>query len=161
MTTADALAALAGRCEAATGADRELDCSIAWAVGEFDRYQLGPDTTVSFHRVDDFGRAEIHVIGPKGGRVVYTHDPLHYSASLDAAMSLIDNFGVLMHLSDIGADGLPLARVGCPGLDGVPIFVGIASCIMTDTAPCAGLALALCAAAIRARATTGATDHVE
>jgi len=140
MTTADALAALAGRCEAATGADRELDAAIAEMVG-WRRYK--------YDDKNDHSCRDSRTPAPA------------YTASLDAAMSLIDNFGVLMHLSDIGADGLPLARVGCPGLDGVPIFVGIASCIMTDTAPCAGLALALCAAAIRARATTGTTDHVE
>lgn len=75
-----------------------------------------------------------------------------YTASLDAAMTLADGIGVLMALSDIGADGLPLARVARPDIDGGPIYSGIASCIMTDTAPVAGLAIAVCAAALRARA---------
>ena len=74
------------------------------------------------------------------------------TASLDAAMTLVDGVGVLMALSDIGADGLPLARVARPDIDGGPICSGIASCIMTDTAPVAGLAIAVCAAALRARA---------
>lgn len=93
-----------------------------------------------------------------------TGDPLYgpqFTASIDAAMKLLNNVGILMHLSDIGADGLPLARVGCPGLDDAPIFVGIASCIMTDTSPVAGLAMSLTAAALRARAqiTRLATPH--
>lgn len=75
-----------------------------------------------------------------------------YTASLDAAMTLVDGIGVLMALSDIGADGLPLARVARPDIDGGPICSGIASCIMTETAPVAGLAIAVCAAALRARA---------
>jgi hypothetical protein len=84
--------------------------------------------------------------------VGHWQDAPAYTASLDAAMTLLDQYGVLMHLSDIGADGLPLAKVGRPDLDNAPIFAGIASCIMTDTSPVAGLALALCAAALRARA---------
>ena len=89
---------------------------------------------------------------------VYPH--YAYTASLDAAMTLVNGVGVLMNLSDIGADGLPMARVGCPQFDGAPIFTGIASCIMTKTAPVAGLAMALTVAALRARAHQG-TAHVE
>ena len=66
------------------------------------------------------------------------------TSSLDAAMTLIDRCGVLLHLSDIGADGLPLCNIG----DSVTAkeFKGIAT---------ANLALAVCAAALRARAATG------
>lgn len=118
-----ALLDLAARCEDATGPDRELDADI-WCV-----------------------------CGIAGGQGVIVHGSQPaYTASLDAAMTLLDRHGILMHLSDIGADGLPLARVGRPELDAAPIFSGIASCIMTDTSPVAGLALALTAAALRARA---------
>lgn len=91
--------------------------------------------------------------GPVSGAPAYT-------ASLDAAMTLVNGVGVLMNLSDIGADGLPMARVGCPQFDSAPIFTGIASCIMTKTAPVAGLAMALTAAALRAHARQGAA-HVD
>lgn len=116
---------LAERIERAEGPDRALDAEIALAVGL------------------DIGRSKAH---PQDNRLPA------YTGSVDAAMSLLDGVGILMQLSDIGADGLPLARVGCPGLADAPIFTGIASCIMTNTSPVAGLAMALAAAAIRARA---------
>jgi hypothetical protein len=119
---------LALRCEQATGPDRELDVAIARSLG----------VTVWKRNDEDTGN--------------YETTYWKYTASLDAAIALLDGHGVLMHLSDIGADGLPYARVGCPNLDDVPICSGIASCTLTTTSNVAGLALALCAAALRARA---------
>lgn len=140
-----ALLALADRVEGATGADRELDGSIGWAIGRFDHFRHGFDTTVSFYRIDDYSRAEIHVVGPKGGRVIYTDSDLPaYSASLDAAMGLVpegDSFTVgqnvhhkhwVASVNYLGEDGAPHSR--------------------SNSYSSASPALALTAAALRARA---------
>jgi hypothetical protein len=124
------LLALAERCEAASEGGSDLDNAILNALG-YSWRGMG----YWFH--DDSHQW-------KGGK--------SFTTSIDAAMALLDQYGVLMQLSDIGADGLPLARVGRPDLDGESIFTGISSGVSIQATPLSGLALALCAAALRARA---------
>jgi hypothetical protein len=66
-------------------------------------------------------------------------DQMPFSTSLDAAMVLVNRVGILLHLSAIGGDGLPLAEVGNPGS-------ALEAKGFGPTLP-----LALCAAAIRLR----------
>jgi hypothetical protein len=128
-TDAAGLLALADRCEAATGPDREIDCDIQEIV-----------------RSSSSSEWEAQSMYERTLRKRYT-------GSIDTAMGLLDKFGILISLSDIGADGLPMARVGRPDLQDAPVFVGISSSIGRDATSVSGLALALCAAALRARAT--------
>lgn len=143
------LLALADRVEKLTGPDREVDCLIAVAVNEGSL----PGAVKSISDVPEV-MASGYVRHTYNGSSSYQR-VLSYTSSIDAAMTLLGAHGVLLYLSDIGADGLPLARVGRPDLDDAPTLDGIASCIMTDTAPVAGLAIAVTAAALRARAHGG------
>ncbi|MFS0736964.1 hypothetical protein ABC347_07930 [Sphingomonas sp. 1P06PA] len=124
-----ALLDLADRVEGLEGPDRDIDREIMALL------RLPPDYAADWGPQDNCRPA-----------------PFAYTASIDAAIALLDQYGVLLHLSDIGADGLPLARVGRPDLDQVPIFTGISSQIALKATPASGLAIALCAAALRARA---------
>ena len=90
---------------------------------------LGPDAELNTDIAEAVG---IH-LGSLGRALPYT-------ASVDAALSLLDGVGVLLHLGDITADGLPLAHVGDPSPGGGE-GKGIART----------LALSLCAAAIRCK----------
>lgn len=139
--TREGLVELAAKVEQASGPDRELDALIAATARTGTEHAWAMKYPAWLAAAD--GRVHLEKNGPSFEAPAYT-------ASLDAAMKLLDGVGVMMHLSDIGADGLPLARVGNP--ETAEVFNGIASCIMTDTAPTAGLALALCAAALKARA---------
>lgn len=108
---------LAERCEAATGPDRELDEDIERATGRyaaFSYYTLGDDCQPDYV-------------------------PTRFTASLDAAATLMDGAGVLITLSEIKGDGMPLCVIGNPGT--AELFEAVA-----NTMP-----LALCAAALRAR----------
>lgn len=111
---------LAERVEAASGPDRGLDRDIFQAVAGGLYW---PETSQWW---TNDGWAD---------RV-----PVCFTASIDAAMTLVDGF-VLLHLSDIGADGLPLCRIGDPSSTPCGEWTGIAS----------RLHLAVCAAALRAR----------
>lgn len=117
--TKDELVKLAERCEAASGADRELDREIAVAVGHpwdyaADWGSRGHERPVAFP----------------------------YTASIDAAMTLIKDCDVLITLSEIKGDGMPYCVIGNPCT--AETFSAVA-----DTMP-----LAICASALRARATT-------
>ena len=70
--TRTTLLALAERVEAATGADSELDAEIAISVGWYRSY-YGADERIVWRSPDDTTFA----------------NPLRYTASLDAAMSLV------------------------------------------------------------------------
>lgn len=134
----DVLNALAERCEAAAGPDRELDRDILKA--------LYPDAYIG-----DYAGYEDIVFHARP--LVHDKDVLPYfTDSFDAAILLLGQFGVLLFLSDIGADGLPMARVGRPDLDDVPIFTGISTGGTANATITSSLALALCAAALRAQA---------
>jgi hypothetical protein len=151
MTTPN-LEDLAVRVEQASGPDRELDCLIWCAeLGIRPEWQgqclvAGIEGVIGWIDPGEHQR-NFHTNRSATGPASVPA----YTASLDAAMTLLDQYGVLLHLSDIGADGLPYARVGRPDLDEAPIFTGISSGVAKDATPTSGLALALCAAALRAR----------
>lgn len=127
MTT---LLELAERCEAATGPDRELDKPIAQAVG----------WTHFFVQKDMWWRS------PNGS----SHgDPPRFSASLDAAMTLIDDtcvWGVSKQEHNPGRDYYYQASVMPFG----PVPWSEAKAVTP--------ALALCAAALRARASNSSPE---
>ncbi len=148
MTDDTGLRDIVERVEAAQRPDRELDAAIYFAV---ECSPIPADgITLPWLTADV-------TIYPGTGGYYFLHDGVPsdgtlapaYTASLDAAMTLLNGSGVLLGLSDIGADGLPLARVGRS--DTGDVFTGIASCIMTDTSPVAGLAIALVSAALKSR----------
>lgn len=117
MTKAEQFEALSLRCEQATGPDRELDAAIYIVV-------VRGENPADF-RINPQFAAYI----PK------------YTASLDAARSISD--AMLIHASDIGADGLPMVGLVADTSTSPPIeHTGIART----------LELAWCAAALRARA---------
>jgi len=136
------LLALADRVEALAGPDREVDAEIACAIKFRNHRPAQPD---DFDGKYGYSPGDIKV--DTGFLTAES-----YTRSLDAAMTLLDRHGVLLHLSDIGADGLPYARVGRPDLDEAPIFSGISSGIAVKATPTSGLAIALTAASLRARA---------
>lgn len=124
---------LAERCEAASEPDRELDVEI-WLA-------CVPGTTrreISYFHKATGRECTTNETREASGRMVIVPA---YTASLDAAMTLVDRYGVLLHLSDIKADGLPMCIIGDSAT--AREFKGIGT---------ANLALALCAAALRARA---------
>jgi hypothetical protein len=153
------LHALAEQAEAAIGPDRGIDRAIYHDVLGYCRHarteRSGAQSDTGFDCLDcgadSWGNKSKPPYPP--GQKLHDAAPA-YTASIDAAMALLDQYGVLMQLSDIGADGLPLARVGRPDLDGESIFTGISSGVSMQATPLSGLSLALCAAALRARAAT-------
>ena len=84
MTDKQALLALADRCEQATGADRELDAAIFRAIGAPVPFQFANKLLAL--TLDEARNAYFADIGEM--RVRY--EPPAYTASLDAAMTLID-----------------------------------------------------------------------
>src|ERR1044071_4449931 len=108
ITMADVagLLKLAERCEAVTGPDRELDAFIEVALGAW------PNTLEADKSIFDEDSWSVVEREPDG-RKVDRYAPQSYTTSLDAAMTLADDF-VLLHLSHLGADGLPLCRLGDP-----------------------------------------------
>lgn len=149
-----ALLELAARCEAATGADREMDAAIAVSLNIGARGLL-PDDHEYLARVrkDDGCAPGTYWFVCRSGRSLRTAEA--YTASLDAAMSLVpEGHDWSLHVDN----GEALA--GCePASDD--------GCWCADR-HAATPALALCAAALRARATlspppsgatrTGSTD---
>jgi hypothetical protein len=127
MTQPD-LEALVGQLEQATGPDRELDLAIALAVGAVDR------RTVSTK----------HGFGYSDGQWACSHVE-QYTALLDAAMMLVpEGWHDAVYGPGVGAsDNLCTASLDPPEYDGPP-----------ETAEAATRALALVAAALRARLRT-------
>ncbi len=116
------LLALAERCEAAEGPDREIDRAI------MEELSLKPDYAADWGPRDNCRPA-----------------PFTYTASLDAAMTLIPaqyRLGTLMEFDGEGRWGAKLFNRGKPG--GLPAAGG------------ASAPLALCVACLRARAGDGA-----
>lgn len=123
---------LALRCEQASGPDRGIDRDIALALSMYDN----PEDLGCFK---DVARA---VVGGGGE----TWEPSEYTASLDAAMTLVPDGWVVHSLGEtrhmIGGLWLALLHpkhIGPPFNQGAP-------------ASAASPALALCASALRARA---------
>lgn len=138
------LLALAERCEAAQQGGWTLNNALWLAVGEEMGGDWAPKTRAPVRPSEIIGGrtmadAVFYFVEDAGGVAYSWHVP-DFTSSLDAAMTLVD--GVLLNLSDIGADGLPYAVVGNP----------------VDATEGRGIArtlpLTLAAAALRARATT-------
>lgn len=122
---------LIARLEAATGPDRELDWRIADAIGH-------PSFAMKIVMWPPLS------IGSRADRYVP-----RYTSSIDAARTLSN--WLLVHASDIGADGLPLVRIANPGATPVGEVDGIAFGGGKNA-----LARAYCAAALRALEATNA-----
>lgn len=124
MTDANTLLSLAARVEAAAGADRVLDGAIFQAISPGVAGELCAG------------------IWCAKGKIGFTPPPA-FTASFDAAMKLVyeDGGGLLLSLSDIGADGLPMAVV-TRTTERVDQHAGIARTLVRSIA----------AAALRARA---------
>ncbi len=132
MTRADELEALAKRCEAASGADRELDALIHLAL--FPDFGAKHDSSwVRFEDVWKRNRAE-H-INHANNVADWWHVP-RVTSSLDAAMTLVLTEGEVITSSVRGEHTAQVA-----GPDGVFEHCGGKT-----------VALALCAASLRSRA---------
>lgn len=125
------LLALADRCEQATGPDRELDGAIATSLGWTDVH-------------GSVLRADFQGGRPPGVIDWWDHVP-RFTASLDAARTISE--WVLLHASDIGADGLALVELGNPTTTPTGLVRGVGYGGGQHA-----LVLALCAAALRALA---------
>ncbi|MFZ5783937.1 MAG: hypothetical protein ACOY4R_27380 [Pseudomonadota bacterium] len=128
---AAALNALADRVES-EGPSRELDCRIQASFDDMAAERLR-DPSASFNVIG------IHT---EGETWAANYRVLHYTSSLDAAVSLVR--WCISHLSEIGADGLPLAIL----TDGAREARGM--CLHSPTSGVTALARALTAAALRA-----------
>lgn len=133
---------LADRCEAATGADREVDgWAYAFVKGN-DRFIIGNKPGV-FPQDPIYGtRLDIMGIVKSGSDAADHIGAPHYTASLDAAMTLVDSRAMWAHGS---MEEGPFARLCWPMPNGG--YVGGYFEAKAKTVP-----LAICAAALRARA---------
>ena len=141
MASEAELLALASACEKANGPDRELDCGIAVGLhGGHIRWRQAVGTMESYP-VRDY-TSSAHVQG-------YGCDHISaYTASLDAAMSLVPE-GLRFYVDNGTVDSTSHA-CAFAGRDG-----GVTGGCKIAATP----ALALCAAALRARAATmGGSD---
>ena len=129
MTEAE-LITLAARVEAATGPDRELDADISAAIG----------TPVRSRRTaGGKNKGREWFVDSHGGVETWSHHPVDYTASIDAALSLLpEGRGWSIHYPSVpDSDNLPSARVW--------------GTLHRTTAACAATpALALTAAILRA-----------
>lgn len=122
------LLALAARCEAATGTDRGLDAEIELATGNWSECHYE-----AWCRFQECGEAA-------NPPMAQPCDPRWLTSSIDAAMMLVpDGAEVLCGIRQT-SDTIPWARVGFWN---------------THDATGASLALAVCNAALRARARAG------
>lgn len=114
---------LAERCEAATGADRDIDC---WIENRLGLAKFVPDRPA-----------------PRGGGWLDKRvEPKPFTASLDAAMTLVDSHALWAHGR---MEEGPFARLCWPMPNGG--YVGGYFEAKAKTVP-----LAICAAALRAKA---------
>jgi hypothetical protein len=145
---AQALVELAERCEAATGADRGLDALIWWECGDGKR--LCPEHSAAGRAVRAYYGADFDAHGNFRPETLATYGGERYTASLDAATTLVPEGWYWMAGNRDRVT--PRAYVE----NGKPAFEGLSSrrnpgrhwCEVTAASP----ALALCAAALRARA---------
>lgn len=146
MRARPALLDLANRCEASTRPDRALDADIAAAVRA--GLPRGCDWAFKYPKWEGVFNGEVRIIGNANGNgehITGTFVSPKVTASLDAAMTLI-------------ADNYRLHSLGeTPSLVGGPWLALLASKSDTGKSGISGHspALALCAAALRARASVG------
>lgn len=133
-----ALLDLAERCEAATGPDRELDAAI-WCELNGREYPEPPYTQMLQHDRYDPSKGTFEQ-GTQSGILLqsYKDNALSYTASLDAAMTLVP-------------EGCFWAGGDHPELGAAMTVTNIQGSL-PQAAKAATPALALCAAALRARA---------
>lgn len=144
MSSAELLA-LAERCEAATDADRRLDAEIA-AACRFFPANMGFVWKAGLRaNVPEVGRVECHTNLGTGGP---HYAAPKFTASLDAAMTLVPANS--LWCTGDGIEG-PFARLCIPV--GIGYLGGEQDARYANTP-----ALALCAAALRARATIPAAS---
>lgn len=121
-----ALLALAERCEAATGPDRALDAAIFATL-----FPKELDNPKHYARFGGINRADLNYLNDVGVKL--------YTASIDAALTLVPD----------GWNG----RLGwCRGAGYAELFDVAAGEAKGETHAAATLPLAICAAALRARA---------
>ena len=139
MTTAQQWLDLAERIEAATGADREIDACIEVAlipwpnVGEAEQSICDEDEWSVVEREPD-------------GRRVDRRAPWHFTASIDAAMTLVpDGWDGVLYLATEYT--MPCAQLETPAMR-----ARFSMDYEAATGEAVTLPLALCAAACRARA---------
>ena len=142
---ANALTALAERCEAATGPDRELDALI-WCALNGKRYR-GHNPAYASYGADNSETQVEYSEPPKRTRMVTTGRGVPHAqpwtASLDAAMTLVpsDEWSVSIYYGPWVSGNVRLLHA----IDHPEEIIGDAH----------ELALAMCAAALRARAAQG------
>jgi hypothetical protein len=132
MSDRETFEALAARCEKATGPDRELDADIC-CVGPLTDAVWVSGATASLNRI---GMVTRHFDGGGHGTLVSPG----YTASVDAALALVPE-GALFDVGHAGDDK--------PGVFQSTIMPSKGK---TEYAEATAPALALCAAALRARA---------
>lgn len=132
----ETLIELAERCERAEGPDRELDAAVFRALGMPLPTHIA--TVPIGLEYDAAERCFLMPLPMSDMRVRYEHP--EYTASIDAALTLKGEIGVLITLSEIKGDGMPMCIIGNPAT--AELF----------EASAATPALALVAAALRARA---------
>ena len=123
---------LSDQVEAATGADRELDALIAVATGGG---YVDPDAPQSVKAHDTTGDWFVVVGSPP----LDFYSPRRYSASIDAALTLVPEAWQMIDGQDVPERSFRRLTLNKGGFS--PYFQGLA----------ATPALALCAAALRAR----------
>ena len=122
MTHAEMITALEAATEPSRGLDAEIARAIGLAINESD-----PEWVFEPSYLED-GHLRLSSVQP-------------FTSSIDAALTLLNKVGILLSLSDIGADGLPLAIVADPTREVESTFEGIGC----------NLAISLCIAALKAR----------
>lgn len=124
------MTALIPRLEALTEPSREVDAEIWFSV--FAPAARGPLTSED---VDHAGptRTAWH----KELNSIWDDEVPAYTQSIDAAMTLVDQVGILLLFNDIGADGLPMAVVGRPDIS--KEFTAVAGCSRATTIAIAAL----------------------
>lgn len=139
--------------EVAGGPDRELDAEIGVAASRYDDSRIVYAKGKRWYRSPGKGRIPFHVGGGNGGTsfgVIYQQT--RYTASLDAALTLVPEgfewsleYQAGHHVSSDGECMVAIAKLGDPCRDWES----------TSATP----ALALCAAALKARAYLKETNN--
>jgi len=131
---------LAERCEAATGPDRELDALIYETTPDAIDYQRIAIKLADASRLDRYHDGWVTVKGVAGQDDPYPEDLKRYTASIDAAMSLVPEGGFARIYGE-GAQAIIVRPFSGGWLE-----VSRSALVLTP-------ALALCAAALRAIST--------
>lgn len=147
------LLALAAECEKAEGPDRALDAKVGAAIRlcpDLDLSKLLYPDAAEFVAEED-GAIRVFAKGDDGEmRSFHKRGAPRYTASIDAALTLVPEGSVWHVMTDFG--GLNRAKVGPAGRPSASVYSGGGPGDHFVTADAETPALALCAAALRARA---------